>query len=59
MTRVRVAPPSVPEENVARLHFFDQRLIVTYSVKYQEYQKSIRNNQINRAVKIIESNPEN
>jgi transposase len=36
----------------------EQRLIVTYSVKYQEYQKKIRNNQINRALKIIESNPE-
>ena len=35
-----------------------QRLIVTFSVKYQEYQKNIRNNQINRALKIIESRPE-
>lgn len=35
----------------------EQRLIVTYSVKYQEYQKSIRNCQINRAKKIIASNP--
>ena len=36
----------------------EQRLIVTYSVKYQEYQKNIRNNQINRAMKIIENNPD-
>ena len=36
----------------------EQRLIVTYSVKYQEYQKNIRNNQINRAKKIIEKNPQ-
>ena len=36
----------------------EQRLIVTYSVKYQEYQKNIRNNQIKRAMKLIESNPE-
>ena len=36
----------------------EQRLIITYSVKYQEYQKNIRNNQINRALKIIESNPD-
>ena len=36
----------------------EQRLIVTYSVKYQEYQRNIRTNQINRAMKIIESNPE-
>ncbi len=35
----------------------EQRLIVTFSVKYQEYQKNIRNNQINRAKKIIEANP--
>ena len=36
----------------------EQRLIVTYSVKYQEYQKHIRNNQIERAKKIIEKNPQ-
>ena len=35
----------------------EQRLIVTYSVKYQEYQKNIRNNQIERAKKLIEQNP--
>ena len=35
----------------------EQRLIVTYSVKYQEYQKNIRNNQISRAQKIIANNP--
>ena len=35
----------------------EQRLIVTYSVKYQEYQKHIRNNQIERAKKLIEQNP--
>ena len=35
----------------------EQRLIITYSVKYQEYQKNIRNNQINRAKKLIETNP--
>lgn len=34
----------------------EQRLIVTYSVKYQEYQKNIRNNQIERAKKLIEKN---
>lgn len=34
----------------------EQRLIVTYSVKYQEYQKNIKNNKINSANKIIESN---
>lgn len=35
----------------------EQRLIVTYSAKYQEYQKNIRNNQIERAKKLIEKNP--
>ena len=35
----------------------EQRLIITFSVKYQEYQKHIRENQINRAKKIIASNP--
>lgn len=35
----------------------EQRLIVTYSIKYQEYQKNIRNNQIERARKLIEKNP--
>lgn len=41
----------VKEDNI------EQRLIVTYSVKYQEYQKNIRNNQIERAKKLIEQNP--
>lgn len=36
----------------------EQRLIVTYSVKYQEYQKTIRENQIERALKLIKSNPQ-
>ena len=34
----------------------EQRIIVTYSVKYQEYQKKIRENQIQRAQKLIEKN---
>ncbi|MFA7065078.1 MAG: IS1634 family transposase [Bacilli bacterium] len=37
----------------------EQRLIITFSVKYQEYQKQIRENQINRAIKLIEKNPKN
>lgn len=37
---------------------FEQRLIVTYSVKYQEYQKHIRNHQIHRAKNLIEKNPQ-
>lgn len=37
----------------------EQRLIITYSVKYQEYQKNIRNHQIERAKKLIENNHKN
>lgn len=35
----------------------EQKLIVTYSLKYKEYQKNIRNRQIERASKLIESRP--
>lgn len=35
----------------------EQRLIVTYSVKYRDYQQSIRNEQISRAKKLLNSNP--
>lgn len=35
----------------------EQRIIVTYSVKYQEYQRNIREHQIDRAKKLIEKNP--
>ena len=35
----------------------EQRLIVTFSPKYQEYQKHIREKQISRAKKIIDKNP--
>ena len=35
----------------------EQRLIVTYSAKYQEYQKNIREKQIQRAQKLIDKNP--
>lgn len=36
---------------------FEQRLIVTYSIKYRDYQRKIRNSQIERARKVIEKNP--
>jgi transposase len=36
---------------------FQQRLIVTYSIKYRDYQRKIRNSQIERAQKVIEKNP--
>ena len=35
----------------------EQRLIVTYSVKYQEYQKNLRQRQVDRAQKLIDKNP--
>ena len=35
----------------------EQRLIVTFSPKYQEYQKRIREKQIQRAINIIEKSP--
>ena len=36
---------------------FEQRLIVTYSIKYRDYHRRIREGQIERAQKLIESNP--
>lgn len=36
---------------------FEQRLIVTYSIKYRDYQRKIRNSQIERAQNTIENNP--
>lgn len=35
----------------------EQKLIVTYSLKYKNYQRLIRNNQIERAKKVIKTNP--
>ena len=35
----------------------EQRLIITFSPKYQEYQRHIRERQIQRAINIIEKNP--
>jgi len=35
----------------------EQRLIVTYSVKYKDYQRRIRDGQIERAEKLMQSNP--
>lgn len=36
---------------------FEQRLIVTYSFKYRDYQRKIRSSQIERAQKVIDTNP--
>jgi len=35
----------------------EQKLIVTYSLKYRDYQRKIRNRQLERASKLIESRP--
>lgn len=38
---------------------FEQRLIVTYSIKHRDYQRKIRNLQIERAQKLVDDNPAN
>jgi len=35
----------------------EQKLIVTYSLKYRDYQRRIRNRQLERAIKLIQSRP--
>jgi len=35
----------------------EQRLIVTYSIKYRDYQRRVRGGQIGRAEKLVETNP--
>ena len=35
----------------------EQKIIVTFSLKYKNYQQQIRNSQIDRAKKVIENNP--
>ena len=35
----------------------EQKLIVTYSLKYRDYQRNIRNKQLDRASKLIETRP--
>lgn len=35
----------------------EQKLIITYSIKYRDYQRSIRGKQIERAEKLIDTNP--
>jgi transposase len=37
----------------------EQKLIVTYCIKFKDYQRNIRNRQIERASKLIENNPSN
>ncbi|MDI6618997.1 MAG: IS1634 family transposase [Clostridiales bacterium] len=35
----------------------EQRIVVTYSIKYRNYQRMIRNSQVERAQKVIDFNP--
>ena len=35
----------------------EQKLIVTYSIKYRDYHTKIRNSQIDRALKVLDANP--
>lgn len=35
----------------------EQKLIVTYSIKYKNYQRTIRSAQVGRATKVVENNP--
>ena len=35
----------------------EQKLIVTYSLKYKEYQRSIRSRQVERAIRLMETRP--
>lgn len=35
----------------------EQKLIVTYSIKYRDYQRQIRKSQIDRAIKVMDTNP--
>jgi transposase len=37
----------------------EQKLIITYSLKYKEYQRYIRNRQVERATKLVETKPSN
>lgn len=37
----------------------EQKLIITYSLKYRDYQRQIRNRQLERATKLIETRPSN
>lgn len=37
----------------------EQKLIITYSLKYRDYQRKIRNRQLERAAKLIETKPSN
>lgn len=60
------ATPKDKENILAKVFFkerwikendFEQRLIVSYSIKYRDYQRTIRNSQIERAQKLVATKP--
>ena len=46
------------KEQVVRIGSLDQRMIVTYSIKSRDYQRAVRQRQIDRAVRTVQSHPE-
>lgn len=48
---------SVREKDKKTKEYFDQTIVVTFSFKHRNYQRSIRNAQINRAIRAIEKDP--
>ncbi|GMQ59550.1 hypothetical protein AN1V17_39470 [Vallitalea sediminicola] len=51
LDRNRVTSKVFYKERWIKENGLEQKLIVTFSLKYRDYQKSIRNTQIERAVK--------
>lgn len=46
------------KERWIRENELEQRLLVTYSLKYKNYQREIRHDQIDRATKLVQKNPQ-
>lgn len=46
------------KERWTKENYLEQKLVVTFSLKYKSYQRTIRNKQVERAEKIINSNPD-
>ena len=55
--KMRITSKVFYKERWIKENGFEQRLIVTYSIKYRNYQRKIRNSQIERAQKVIDNNP--
>ncbi|EIW16744.1 transposase IS4 family protein, partial [Pelosinus fermentans B4] len=47
------------KERRIRENDLEQKLVVTYSIKYRNYQREIRKAQIERAIKLVDKNPQN